>query len=398
MAATAVSRNTPESHRLDPAQVCLYDFIQAHELLLTIFITAIQTRTTSGEAGSIWKRLSATDRTFHALSKDFRITFALIQGKVEIPAAILLRSIPIRGSETIIEEAWKAKHARMISQFWNSKGRSFYGLWVATLPEQVRSMVTSIDMSVSRKLRERPTFNDFVNIAIQMPLIEKLILRRCSFVDDRCLEWIAIKAPYLKVLDLHSCGLISNRGLIALLCQACHLEQLNLTGCRQIGADGLAAIGLFGIKIRKLYLSDTRIYHYNLQQILAPRGEQLELLDLSQCAYVSIDSMTLVAAHCKNLKTLILDACVGINERSLLALSEGCPQLESISLSICPNLSYRGVRELLLSKPCLQSLSIHYCSFSDEECHSLELEFPHVKIHWRSNFHQPSHLYSSSIR
>jgi hypothetical protein len=390
MSANAVSLYNPESLRLDPSQQCLYDFIQADELLLTLFFTAIQTMNTPAEAKTIWNRLSGVDRKFHFLSNDNRITLSLLQCKVEVPTRILLRCIPIKGSQPIIEEAWRAKHERLLCQFWNSKCSSFYALWAATLPRDVRNMVTSVDMTVSRKPFGRQTFEDFARIVMQMPRLEKLILRRCAFVDDRCLEWIAIKASNLNVLDLHTCALISNRGIISLMYHCQYLEELNVSGCRQIGADGFSAIGLYGKKLRKLYLNETKLCFDKLQQVLEPRGHQLELLSLSQCAYLATDSMGLVARHCTNLKTLFLDGCLRVNERGLVALSKGCDQLESIHLSLCLGINYRGLHALLLSKPHLQSLSIHYCHLTHKEFGSLQEQFPLVKINWHPLILTPS--------
>ncbi|MGE0669953.1 MAG: hypothetical protein AB7H48_05865 [Parachlamydiales bacterium] len=382
MSANAVSPYSPESFRLDPSQQCLYDFIQADELLLTLFLTAIRTMSTPAEAKTIWNRLSVVDRKFHFLSNDTRITLSLLQCNVEVPTRILLRCIPIKGSQPIIEEAWRAKHERMLCLFWNSKCNSFYALWAATLPRDVRNMVTSVDMTVSRKPFGRQTFEDFARVVMHMPHLEKLILRRCAFVDDRCLEWIAIKAPSLKILDLHTCALISNRGIISLMYHCQYLEELNLSGCRQIGADGFSAIGLYGKKICKLYLNETKLCFDKLQQVLEPRGHQLELLSLSQCAYLATDSLGLVARHCTNLKTLFLDGCLRVNERGLVALSKGCDQLESIHLSLCLGITYRGLHAFLLSKPHLQSLLIHYCHLTYKEHRLLQEEFPRVNINW----------------
>ncbi|MBS0652220.1 MAG: hypothetical protein JSR39_01695 [Verrucomicrobia bacterium] len=390
MTHSIVPKRSPELNRLAPELPCIYDFIEVDEILLAIFFTAICTSGTPREAALIWKRLSLVDCTFHRLAQDLRINDALVRSKVEIPTRHLIHRMPKNGSEQVIEEAWNAKQQRMVSQFWNSKNYDFYSQWLTGLPIDVRSMMTSIDLTTSRKSTERRSLEQLTCIAAKMPLLDKLVLRRCSFADDRCLEWISIEVPCLRILDLHSCYRITNRGMIALMRHAQHLEELNLTSCKQIGFDGFSAIGLFGVNIRKLHLGDTKMCHYKLQQILVPRGEQLELLDLSQCTFLGVESITLVATYCKNLKTLTLEACVGINERCLFALSQGCPKLESISLSISPNLSYRGVQALLLSKSRLQNLSIHYCCFTEEECQSLEQEFPLVKIHWRRNFLLPS--------
>lgn len=390
MVSNAVSPYTPESLRLDPSQQCLYDFIQADELLLAIFMTAIQTMSTPKEAKTIWKSLSGVDRKFQFLSKDPRITYSLLQCKVELPTKILLRCIPIKGSQPIIEEAWKSKHQRMLCQFWNSKCSSFYALWTATLPHDVRSMITSADMTVSRKPFGGQTFEDFARIVMQMPRVEKLILRRCAFVDDRCLEWIAIKAPNLTLLDLHTCALISNRGIISLMYHCKYLEELNPSGCRQIGADGLSAIGLYGKKLRKLYLNETKLCFDKLRQVLEPRGHQLELLSLSQCAYLATDSMGLVARHCTNLRTLFLDGCLRVNKRGLVALSKGCHQLESIHLSLCLGITYPGLHDFLLSKPHLRNLSIYYYHLKDKEHRLLQEQFPLVKINWHPLIPTPS--------
>eukprot|EP00210_Caulerpa_lentillifera_P004685 g4470.t1 len=167
-----------------------------------------------------------------------------------------------------------------------------------------------------------------------LPVLEMLNLRDCSWVTDSVLSSLAL-CENLRFLNLRNCSKFTDHGLRSLINGLQKLESINFRGCSQITDDGIALLSAL-MELRDLDLSFlNQITDRSLLSL--SKTSQLNRLVLDWCNQVTCTGLKMLKDELHELHELSIKGCHDVGSEDLVLMTQGGSSIRALDYehSLC---------------------------------------------------------------
>ncbi|CAF0962688.1 unnamed protein product [Brachionus calyciflorus] len=155
-----------------------------------------------------------------------------------------------------------------------------------------------IDLNSHSIQRTLITGQGISNLVKNCKFLTSILLRRCSLIDDECIDIIAKSCPKLKNLNIANCSLITDQSFVSLGKYCNNLESINFSGTK---------------------VTDNGVFYMFSKENVA---KSIQEIHIAHCDLITDESIECILINCRRVKYLLFHECPKVTVASRIALED----------------------------------------------------------------------------